>query len=485
MTPPERRSGKGAPKGKSSHSEGRNASSGRPRGPRPTRQGGVGSDARLAAAHLIRACLEQAKTLDAAEHDVALLGLLGTGDRAAEGLSTSDRGFARGMALASLRGLGLIDRRLAGHLDRPLTALDPAVLALLRIGAAQMLLMGVAAHAAVSATVGAAALDPDARRAGGLINAILRRISEGGPIDPETETEPEQVWPDWLARRFIAALGLEGARAFARSQLIPAPIDLSFKPEVDILGYAGPLEGQVIGQSLRLIEPGDVTALAGFEAGDWWVQDLAAALPATLLAARPGEKVLDLCAAPGGKTLQMAAAGAEVTALDQSRNRLARLADNLVRTQLTASLVEADARRWQPSDTLGAGFDAVLLDAPCSAMGTLRRHPEGAWIKPPESVRSLMGLQDELVGAARRLIRPGGRLVYCVCSPLSEEGKSRIDQALAGGGWKADPFGSGELGGFSNCLTPEGHVLTGPGRRGDGHDSDGFFIARLIRAEAG
>jgi 16S rRNA (cytosine967-C5)-methyltransferase len=220
---------------------------------------------------------------------------------------------------------------------------------------------------------------------------------------------------------------------------------------------------------------GAIEEIPGFADGQWWVQDQAAALPAKLLAAKPGERVLDLCAAPGGKTLQLAATGAAVTALDRSAPRLDRLHENLARTGLTAEVIVADGETWSPE----APFDKILLDAPCSALGTLRRHPEGAWIKTEADVARFPAVQARLLAAATRLLAPGGTLVYCVCSPIAAEGRDVVNAALTSASLIRVPVSATECPGFEDCITPEGDVLTLPG---PARDCDAFYIARLALA---
>jgi 16S rRNA (cytosine967-C5)-methyltransferase len=215
----------------------------------------------------------------------------------------------------------------------------------------------------------------------------------------------------------------------------------------------------------------------GFSEGRLWVQDAAAALPAALLDAQPGERVADLCAAPGGKTSQLAAAGATVTAVERDPARLRRLAENLRRWKLTAELVEADATGWRPA----VPFDAILLDAPCSATGTIRRHPDILHLKRPRDVLALAQAQDALLRAAIAMLRPGGRLIYAVCSLQPEEGASRIETALHHGGVQSSPFTSEELSRLPEALTPVGHLRTHPGLWPDLGGMDGFFAARLIK----
>jgi 16S rRNA (cytosine967-C5)-methyltransferase len=221
-----------------------------------------------------------------------------------------------------------------------------------------------------------------------------------------------------------------------------------------------------------------VTELPGFDRGEFWVQDAAAALPAQLLAVQPGERVAELCAAPGGKTAQLVAAGASVVAVERDPMRLALLRENLRRLRLEAETVQADAAAWAPPGP----FDAVLLDAPCSATGTIRRHPDVPHLKRPRDVLALAAIQDQLLAAAAAMLRPGGRLIYAVCSLQPEEGAPRVAAALARGGLRHDPFTPAELAAMPEGLTENGFLRTHPGLWPERGGMDGFFAARLIRA---
>ncbi len=417
-----------------------------------------GAPVRLAAGELLHITLDRRRTLDEAM----------TASAAFSALEGSDRGFARAIASQALRALGWIDRALAPLLSRPFEAVSPEVRALLRAGAAQVWLMDIPVHAAVGETVEAARQWAPARRGGAFLNAALRRVSET-PLEHEA-LDACEVWPDWLRERMIASLGPESARALAAAQLEPPLLHLTARG--DPAAVAAMTGGEVRPSGSIGLSASDPAALPGFAEGAWWVQDEAAALPARLLGAGPGERVLDLCAAPGGKTLQLAATGAEVTALDRSAPRLERLRENLQRTGLAAHIVTAEAETWQAPQP----FDAILLDAPCSALGTLRRHPEGAWIKSGASIAPLPDVQRRLLETARRFLKPEGRLVYTVCSPLAEEGPHIVAQALASGAWQIEPVSAAEAGYFAPALTPEGAVLTVP-RAGEAHDA--FYMARL------
>jgi 16S rRNA (cytosine967-C5)-methyltransferase len=407
----------------------------------------AGVAARHAAADLVFRVMDEGADLDTA------LGASEPFNR----LEGSDRGFARSIASATLRGLGRIDWALGGMLDKPLDQIEPPVRALLRTGAAQLWIMGVADHAAVSATVDAARAWRDASRGGGLVNAVLRRASrERAAFD---SAPPTSIWPDWLAAKLKSALGPAGADAMATLQLSDPPVDLTLKTGEDAQQWGDRLVAEALPSgSVRLSSGAGLSDLKGYAEGDWWVQDAAAAIPAKLLGDLTGKRVVDLCAAPGGKALQLASQGADLTAVDISAQRLALLRENAERTRLPMQIVEADARSWHPPEPV----DAVLLDAPCSALGTLRRHPEGAWRREPAGLARYPAIQLKLIEAAHGMLKPGGVLVYCVCTPLREEGADVIAQALASGGWLRRPVAASELPGLAHALTPDGDILTAP-----------------------
>lgn len=420
-----------------------------------------GAESRLAAAELLHLTLDKRRTLDEAMELSETFGEL-------EG---SDRGFARAIASSALRHLGWIDETVQPFLSRPLSATGVEIRALIRAGAAQVWFLDVAPHAAVNATVDAARLTKGARSGGSFLNAALRRVSEAAP--PGETLAAENIWPAWLRARLTDSLGTDGARALANAQRA--------EPALHLTAARGPaalaalIGGPLLASGSVEAPGGSVEELPGFAEGQWWVQDQAAALPARLLAAKPGERVLDLCAAPGGKTLQLAATGAAVTALDRSAPRLERLHENLARTGLTAEVIVADGETWAPD----APFDKILLDAPCSALGTLRRHPEGAWIKTDADVARFPAVQARLLAAATRLLAPGGTLVYCVCSPIAAEGRDVVKAALTSGDLVRLPVSPAECPGFEECVTPDGDVLTLPG---PSRDCDAFYIARLAKA---
>ncbi len=378
-------------------------------------------------------------------------------------IDTRDRAAAHRLAAAALRRLGTLDALLEPRLRR---APPDAVRHILRLGAASLLVLRDPPHAAVStavALVRTRGLAPFA----GLVNAVLRRVAEepdalAGFDGPRLDT-PAWLWASWGAE----------ARAIAEAHQREAPLDLTLKPGAASIAGAELLPTG----SLRLPSGTAVASLPGYDAGDFWVQDAAAALPARLLAPQRGERIADLCAAPGGKTMQLAAAGATVIAIDRDEARLRRLAENLARTRLTATMVAADARAWRP-DTL---LDAVLLDAPCSATGTIRRHPDIPHLRRPRDIAALAATQDQLLDAATRALRPGGRLIYAVCSLQREEGAARVEAALARLPLRQDPFTAEELLAIPEALTPEGYLRTTPALWPERGGMDGFFAARLIR----
>jgi 16S rRNA (cytosine967-C5)-methyltransferase len=375
-----------------------------------------------------------------------------------------DRSAAHRLVAATLRRLGTLDAVLEPFLKK--SPPEP-VRHVLRLGAAGLLLLETPPHAAVATAVALARsrrLLPFA----GLVNAVLRRVAEAGPAALAELDSPRLDTPAWLWTSWG-----ETARAIALAHQREAPLDLTLRP-----GATPPAGGEILPTgSVRFPPATAVTPIPGFEQGDFWVQDAAAALPARLLAVLPGERVADLCAAPGGKTAQLAAAGAQVTALERDPARLAWLRDNLRHWRLTAETIAADALEWRPD----ALFDAVLLDAPCSATGTIRRHPDVPHLKRPRDIRALAETQDRLLAAAVSMLRPGGRLIYAVCSLQPEEATPRIEAALGRGDLHRDPFRPAELPGLREAITPDGDLRTHPGLWPERGGMDGFFAARLVR----
>jgi len=306
-----------------------------------------------------------------------------------------------------------------------------------------------------------------------LMNAVLRRVSRDG-AEILASLPPGADLPPWLYTRWRAAYGDEAPK-IAQALLSEAPLDLSVKENAD--EWAHRLFGtQTQTGSIRLASHGSIDSLAGFNDGEWWVQDAAAALPAKLLGDVRGKRVLDLCAAPGGKTLQLAAAGAEVTAVDKSDARLERLRQNLARTKLRAEVICADALEYGAQQP----FDAILLDAPCTSTGTLRRHPDVAWLRRPTDIRALADLQTQMIAACAKLLKPSGTLVYAVCSLEPEEGPSIVADALKSG-WRRIPLSADDVAGAGEFITADGDLRTLPSHWPDIGGLDGFYAARLTR----
>jgi 16S rRNA (cytosine967-C5)-methyltransferase len=406
---------------------------------------------RAAAFDLVSAVLDRRRTLEFALD-------------ALPPIEARDRAAAHRLAATVLRRLGSLDAALEPFLKKEPP--DP-VRHVLRIGAAGLLLLETPAHAAVATAVALArsrGLAPFCP----LVNAVLRRVATTGQSALEGLDAPRLDTPAWL----WASWGSD-ARAIAEAHQQEAPLDFSLLP-----GAVPPPGGEKLPTGSWRFPPGTrVTELPGFSEGKIWVQDAAAALPAMLLAAQPDERVADLCAAPGGKAAQLAAAGARVTAVERDHGRVGRLRENFARLRLTAEIIEADATTWRPPQPL----DAVLLDAPCSATGTIRRHPDVPHIKRAGDVRALAETQDRLLAAAASMLRPGGRLIYSVCSLQPEEGAARIAAAIARGGLRHDPFAPDELAPLPEALTAEGYLRTLPCLWAERGGMDGFFAARLIK----
>ena len=388
-------------------------------------------------------------------------------------LAVRDRAFARLLVTTVLRRLGQID-----HTVLPLLRYRPKELRvtnMLRLGAAQLLFLSTPAHAAVAETVRLAA--SGFRREVPLLNAVLRKLAAEGRQLLEGQDAPQLNTPKWLWDSWAADYGAERAREIAQAHQTEPPLDLTVMREPE--RWATELGAEILPTgTLRRRSGGLVDALPGYDQGVWWVQDAAAALPALLLGALKGKRVLDIGAAPGGKTAQLCVMGAKVTALERSPRRAEFLVRNLGRLTLDAEIVVADAVAWQAP----APFEAILLDAPCTATGTIRRHPDVPWAKSPADVERLAETQRRLLAAAVAFLKPGGVLVYGVCSLQPEEGPKRIEALLAGGApVERSPIARAELRGLPVDLTLAGEVRTLPCQLGESGGLDGFFIARLKR----
>ena len=398
-------------------------------------------------------------------------------------LEPRDRAFARLLAATVLRRLGSLEQVLGTFLEKPLPKDAQRARAILLVASAQLLVLGTPPHAAINLAVEHCRRDRLARHFDKLANAVLRRVAgEGQAVLARRDTLRLDI-PDWLWRRWSATYGEAVARHIAEASLREAALDVSVKS--DAAGWAQRLGGHLLPTgSVRLASAGRVEDLPGYDDGAWWVQDAAAALPARLLGTVAGARVADLCAAPGGKAAQLAAAGARVTAVDASSHRLTVLRQNLARLKLADSVnvVQADIETWSPRER----FDAVLLDAPCTATGTLRRHPDILRLKHTEDVARLAKLQTRLLARAADLVRPGGVLVYCTCSLEPEECERQIEHLLATTpGLAREAIRAEEIGGLDACISPAGDLRTLPFHLAleppQMAGMDGFFAARLKR----
>ena len=395
-------------------------------------------------------------------------------------LDGRDAGLARAIATATFRHLGSLRAVLDTLLESGLPSKGGPLEAILLTGATQILDLGVPDHAAVDLAVTLTREDNRSAPYGKLVNAVLRRVARERDAILAARDPLAQDTPDWLAARWIAQYGAVAAREIAQANAREAALDIT--PKADAQAWAERLGGRLLPTgSIRLTERTAVPDLPGYSEGAWWVQDAAAAIPARLIRAEPGARVADLCAAPGGKTAQLAAAGYSVTAVDRSSGRLARLSANLARLGLKVETQVADAT------TLDAEpFDAVLLDAPCSATGTMRRHPDVAWTKDGRDIAKLAALQARLLAHAAELTRSGGSLVYCTCSLEAQEGEDIVTAFLAARpDFERDPIADREVPGLAQAVTKAGALRILPSFWPDAEPRmaglDGFFAARLRR----
>jgi 16S rRNA (cytosine967-C5)-methyltransferase len=394
-------------------------------------------------------------------------------------LSLRDRAFARLLVATVLRRLGQIDALIAHCLANPLPPRAAQVHDILRLGIAQLLFLHTPPHAAVATSVDLAQ-NRGFPAHKGLVNAVLRRLSVEGPERIAEHDAPSLNTPTWLWQSWARHYGENVTRAIATAHLREAPLDLTLRANASAWCESLAATALPTG-TLRRAGGGAVSTLPGYAEGAWWVQDAAAALPARLFGNVAGLQVVDLCAAPGGKTAQLADAGAFVTAIDRSSRRLDRLVGNLKRLSLPAAAIAADALTWRPEHPV----DAVLLDAPCSATGAIRRHPDVPHLKRPADIARLATIQDKLLRAAVEMLRPGGMLVYCTCSLEPEEGPQRIDALLqAGAPVERRPVAANEIDTPAEWLTTEGDLRTLPFHLAEYDGIDGFYAARLVKLPA-
>lgn len=395
-------------------------------------------------------------------------------------LDPRDRGFLMTLVLTALRHNGEAEAVVDVFLSKPLPRKSGTAKLILRLGATQLLFLDQPPHAVIDLAVRLAKLDSNALHFTGLINAVLRKVAERGKATLDGLDGPRLNTPDWLWSQWSKSYGPDITAEIAAAHMLEPPLDLTV-PQ-DVSGWAERLRGEVLPTgSVRLPKAqGAIENLPGYGEGAWWVQDAASAIPARLFGKVAGKSILDLCAAPGGKTLQLCAASAQVTAVDNSARRLERLEDNLKRTRFDAEVIVADALTFDP----GVRYDAVLLDATCSSTGTIRRHPELPYIKTAADIGPLVQIQSRMLAQAAKLVKPGGTLVYCACSLEAAEGERQIEPFLAKHPQFAlTPISPGECGLEAHMLTEQGFLRTLPYMAfGNSRGLDGFFAARLIRS---
>ncbi len=421
-----------------------------------------GLAARRAALAILSGVLQKRRPLDAGLDQLA-------------GLETRDAGFARALVSEALRHMGALDAVLRKFVAKPLAPHKAgAASEILLLGACELLILKVAPHAAVDAANALAAKDTKAMHFKPLINAVLRKVAKEGEAVLSGLDRERLSTPDWLWTRWTAQYDAGTARLIARAHQHAAPVDIILKsPDA-----AFPPSEALFGTVRRLSDPGRIEELSGFAQGDWWVQDAAASLPALLLGDVAGKTVIDLCAAPGGKTMQLAARGANVIAVEIDAARAARIRENLDRTQLAAEIVQSDARDYQTR----APF--VLVDAPCTATGTIRRHPDLPWIKGAADVTVSAAAAYEILEAGAAMVEPGGVLVFAVCSLEREEGEEQIAAFLsAHPDFTRMPVTTEDVFGHTEWITQDGDLRTLPCHFSDKGGMDGFYAARLRRSQ--
>ncbi|USG61286.1 hypothetical protein NBZ79_19190 [Sneathiella marina] len=419
----------------------------------------IQTNPRRAAVHLLTRVLQKHQLLEEILNPVL------------KDLSPRDRSLSRALASTTLRHLGVIDGLIDKMLDRPLSEKIFEIRHILRIGIAQILFLNIPSHAAVHDTV---ELVPEKSKYRGMVNALLRRTDRQGAKLLHQMDVPKHNTPPWLWENWVAHYGDETAHEIAAANMTEAELDISVKG--DPQKWAKLLDADILANgSLRRPAASDITSLPGFSDGEWWVQDAAASIPAALFGNVEGKTILDCCAAPGGKTAQLAASGAKVIALDRSKGRMKRLADNMNRLQLTVDIQVGEAENYSPEQKL----DGILLDAPCSSTGTLRRHPDVAYLKSPADIEKLGSLQMRLLDAASKQLTPDAILVYSVCSLQAEEGEHQVDNLLKrDSSLKRQPVNAAEIGGLSEVINAKGDIRCLPQHLGG---MDGFFAARLVK----
>lgn len=398
-------------------------------------------------------------------------------------LEPRDRGFTRMLLTTTLRRLGQIDDLINNALDHPNSIRTQVVLHILRLGVTQIFFMETADHAAVDTAVRLtenAGMDKQK----GFVNGVLRALIRDGKIRIDKQDAGRLNTPDWLLKLWIEDYGMTGAAAIAAANMNEPPLDITVKSIADRPYWGNTLQASELSTgTLRRVLGGNIRDMDGFDDGKWWIQDAAAAIPAQLFGEDiAGHKVLDLCAAPGGKTLQLASMGAHVTALDRSAKRLKRLQENLERMSLTdqVTIETADAGVWSPPEQV----KYILLDAPCSATGTIRRHPDTGYLKAPKDIEGLTSIQERLLKQASEMLQIGGTLIYCTCSIQKNEGERQIEAFLTTNpNFVRAPIASHEIGDYEELINENGDLRILPHHLSSQGGMDGFFVSRLKRME--
>ena len=395
-------------------------------------------------------------------------------------LDARDRGFARMLLTTTLRHLGQIDDLITFAQDRPDSLKTPVIRNILRLGVTQLFFMDVPDHASVDTSVRLADVVGMSGHKG-FVNGVLRKLSREGSRRIQKQDAGRLNTPEWLLKIWIADYGMNVAAQIAQSHLCEAPLDITIKNKQELDYWAEALQALPLKTgSLRRMKGGSVRELEGFDKGQWWVQDAAAAIPATLFGDIDGREVFDLCAAPGGKTLQLASMGAKVTAIDRSAKRLKRLEENLERMDLAhhVKIEVADAAEWNPIEAPRY----LLLDAPCSATGTIRRHPDNPYLKSPKDIEGLRTIQERLLNHAGAILETGGVLIYCTCSLQKDEGERQVERFLARHpNFIRMPVRAAEIGGYDELINEHGDLRILPSMLAMHGGMDGFFVSRLTK----
>ncbi len=392
-----------------------------------------------------------------------------------------DRAFTRMIATTTLRRLGQIDDLIRKASSNPEKEISPPLLKhIIRIGVTQLVFMEVPDYAAVNTSVDLTD-ENNLSKTKGFANAVLRKIAREGRDWTARQDIPRLNTPEWMLQKWVEDYGLKTAIEIGQGNMEEPPLDLTVKSSEDIAYWQSHLQAELLPTgSLRVPKSGRIEEIAGYESGAWWVQDAVAALPAKLFGNIEGKVIADLCAAPGGKTAQLASQGAHVIALDRSARRLVRFRENIERLGLQDNVTTeaGDASVWKPKE----GLDAILLDAPCTASGTLRKSPDVAWIKDKNDLRSLADLQERLLDNAATMLNERGILIYCTCSLFKDEGEHQIEAFLERhNDFSRAPITPPEIGGFSDAVTSQGDVRIFPYHMASLGGMDGFYISRLVK----